>query len=77
MTGHEFFLGYWWIFPLVMIAFCVLFAGRGYGETLYGFRTRERDGADESSLDILDRRFAEGEIDEQEYERKKQVLTRY
>ena len=30
----------------------------------------------ENPLDILDRRFAEGEIDEREYVRKKDAITR-
>ena len=80
MSGHEFFFGYWWIFPLVMIVFCILFARRGCGESLCGFGAHKRDtvhgGGRESSLEILDRRFTQGEINQHEYEQKKKVLTR-
>jgi putative membrane protein len=67
MIGYEFWGGYWWIFPLVMIVLCFLFmricgwsSGLGFGE---------------SAIDILNKRYAKGEIDKKEYEEKKRELT--
>ena len=72
MTGHEFCGGYWWIFPLVMIVFCFLFM-RGCGSRrMCGFG--EYFGVDESPLEILNKRYAKGEIDQKEYEEKKRNL---
>ena len=78
MSGHEILAGYWWIFPLAMIIFCIFFGKKGCGETAYGYRPRKagatyRDPAG-SSLEILDKRFAQGEIDRIEYEEKKKDI---
>jgi putative membrane protein len=35
---------------------------------------RDRRGSDKSPLEVLQQRFARGEIDEAEYERKRKVL---
>ena len=78
MSGHEFFVNYWWIFPLIMIIFCIFFMRKGCGAMACGYPSRKAGdiyrGSGESSLEILDERFAQGDIDRIEYEEKKKVL---
>lgn len=67
----------WWIFPLVMIVIMVIFCFLMFGRR--GWRspwcdTGERGNA-ESPLDILNKRYAKGEIGREEFEEKKQDLT--
>ena len=73
MTGYEFCGGYWWIFPLVMFFFCFLFMRRGSGRRMCGWGADS--GFGESALDILNKRYANGEIDQKEYEERKNELT--
>ena len=79
MFGYEFLNGNWWIFPLMMIIFCIFFMRRGCGGMMCGFGSHSgdisRNGTGESGLEILDKRFAQGEINEDEYEEKKRKLT--
>jgi len=76
MTGYEFcgeFCGgYWWIFPLVMIVFCFFFMRGWSGRRMCGFG--EYLGPEESAREILNKRYAKGEIDQEEYEEKKRNL---
>lgn len=72
MTGYEFCFGYWWIFPLIIIFFCILFARRARGRGMYGCCTPRF--FHESPLDILNKRYAKGEIDQGEYEEKKKTI---
>ena len=68
-----FFHEYWWIFPLAMIIVCFLFM-RGGGMCGHG----SHDGGkydSESARDILDKRYATGEIDSAEYEEIKKHLS--
>jgi len=73
--------GYWWIIPLLMIgmmALCfIMMRGRG-GSMMCGPGSRGKDSHDEtvgSALDILNKRYARGEVDRQEYEEKKKSIT--
>lgn len=74
-TGDLFGFGLWWLFPLLMIVFCLvmmrgcLASGRGRG------CSRGDPDSDGAALDILQKRFARGEIDEREYEAKKKSLS--
>ena len=74
MNGHEhyWFFGYWWIFPLVMMFFCFLFL-RGW---CAGWRrwSGPFPGQGESARDILSKRYARGEIGQQEYEERRRAL---
>ena len=66
-----FFHEYWWIFPLVMIIVCFLFM-RGGG--MCGHSSHDEKDRSESARDILDKRYASGEIEKEEYEEKKKDL---
>ena len=69
---------YWWIFPIVMMILCFLFMRGRRWPMRCGFGFRDIDhqsGASNSALDILDRRYASGEINKAEYEEVKRTLT--
>lgn len=74
MHGHEFWggFGFWWIFPLVMMVFCFFFMRGWCGRWMWG--TDTDIGYGESAMDILQKRYARGEIDQKEYEEKKKIL---
>jgi uncharacterized membrane protein len=80
MFGSECFdFSLWWIFPLVMIALC-FFVMRGRGSMMCGagsYDTEKHlfDDAD-SSIDILNKKYALGEIEQSEYEEKKRTLDK-
>jgi len=69
----------WWLFPLVMIALCFFMMRGRKGSAMCGFGSRKEDThgikTSDSAKDILDKRFALGEIDKQEYEEKKQLMN--
>jgi uncharacterized membrane protein len=70
MTAFTAFLNtYWWIIPLIMMGFCFLTTRKG-GICSGMWEGHQSDG---SVLDILDRRYATGEIGRIEYEEK--ILT--
>ena len=60
----------WWIFPIIMVFFC-FFMMRGY----MGGMHVSGGGKGESALETLDKRYAGGEIDKEEYEQMKRVLN--
>ncbi len=74
--------GLWWIFPLIMIGmmFFCLFMMRGRMGSMMcrpGFRKSGNHGEDTSAspLDILNQRYVRGEVNKEEYEEKKKVIT--
>ncbi len=74
--------GLWWIFPLIMIGimFLCFFMMRGRISSMMcrpGFRGSANCDADasDSPLDILNKRYARGEVNKEEYEEKKRVVT--
>ncbi len=74
--------GLWWIFPIIMIIMMVLcfFMMKGRmgsmmcGSGMCSTGTHGGDSAD-SPLDTLKKRFARGEINKEEYEESKRVIT--
>jgi len=70
----------WWIVPIIMMVLCFLMMRGKRGSIMCGFGPRQIDnhraGRSDSAMEILDRRYASGEIDKDEYEEKKRTLTR-
>lgn len=64
MEGWGFFMGLGWLIPLLLVL--VLF---------YIFNNKKDEfSSGESALDILDKKYVNGEISEEEYKRKKEHL---
>jgi uncharacterized membrane protein len=81
MYGSEFFSSsLWWICPILMIAMCFFMMRGRRGSMMWGFGSRDEDknhiSDSDSASEILDKRYAIGEISEEEYEEKKITLSR-
>jgi putative membrane protein len=88
MGPEQFGMGGWWIFPIIMIIICFTmmffafsFSRRGGGPPLMQGgaddrrqRNISRGGNSESPLELLQRRYASGEISKAEYEEMKRDL---
>jgi len=70
---------HWWIVPVIMMVLCFLMMRGRWGSMMCGFGPRNMDGRQnrgrESALEILDRRYASGEMDTDEYEERKRTLA--
>lgn len=80
MYGSELSaFSFWWIVPVVMMILCFFMMRRRRGTMMSGFgccgRNWQQTSGAPSAKEILDRRYASGEIDQTEYETKKKVLT--
>jgi uncharacterized membrane protein len=81
MFGSEFFnSSLWWILPLVMIAFCFLMMRGRKGSMMCGLGSdhAESDSTSDSdsAINLLDKRYALGEINKEEYEEKRNAIRR-
>ncbi len=84
MWGYDAFccgFGWWWVFPAVMILmmFLCFFMMRRRGWMMCGPSPRMSDDScwgrhSETAREILDKRYARGEIEKEEYEEKKKEL---
>ena len=63
---------WWWLIPIAMMVFCFLMM-RGRRGRMTDW-SRYRPGS-ESAKEILDKRFALGEISKEEYEEKKRAIS--
>jgi putative membrane protein len=80
MFGTEHFgFSLWWIFPIVMAVFCFFMMRGMMGSMMCGSGSHKKEGhstdTSDSARDILDKQYAKGEIDKEEYEEKKKALT--
>jgi len=70
---------FWWIVPIFMIILCFLMMRGRRGSMMCGFGSSDTDSkqtrTSDSAMDILDKRYASGEINKVEYEEKKRTLT--
>lgn len=72
-------VSFWWIVPLVMMILCFLMMRKRRGSMMCGFGTRgiENYQSKDSNTakEILDKRYASGEISKDEYEEIKKTIT--
>lgn len=69
----------WWIFPLAMMALCFfMIRKRGGSMCGFGFRGEGQNhiSDSDSAAEILDKRYALGEMSKEEYQEKKIALGR-
>ena len=69
----------WWLIPIIMMLLCFFMMKRGRGFRMSCFGPRQTDSYhtnnSESAIEILDKRYALGQIEKAEYEEKKRTLT--
>ena len=75
MAGFE----WWWIFPLAMIVLCLFMMRGRMGCMMCGPSSRRRTvthaiGPSGSAEEILDKRYALGEIGKEEYETRRKDM---
>ena len=67
--GHGFGGGFMWLFWILLIVVVV------WALKATAFSNGKAERKDKSPLEILQERFARGEIDEEEFERKRKLLS--
>ncbi|HVC29756.1 MAG TPA: SHOCT domain-containing protein [Steroidobacteraceae bacterium] len=70
--------GFMWIFPLLFLIVVIVFLSRGGPGRFWrgGWHDNRRDEKRESPREILDRRYASGEISKEQYEEMRRTLER-
>ena len=81
MYASEFCgFSFWWVLPILMIALCFFMMRGRRGSMMCGFGSGNTDSQQispsDSAPDILDKRYALGEINQEEYQEKKEILKR-
>jgi len=70
---------FWWLIPIAMMGLCFFMMRGRKGSMICRFGSRNEDShkiyPSDSAMDILDKRYANDIIDEEEYEKKKIILT--
>jgi putative membrane protein len=75
MYGYGAFgsgVSWWWIIPVAMMILCFVMMRRHGGCMVGGSKSHHEAG---SAREILDKRYALGEIGKEEYEQKKRDIT--
>ncbi len=67
--GHGWGMGWWWIIGIIIIIAVIWFVARSMNQ---GAGSNQPTG--KSALDVLNERYARGEIDEKEYQERKKNL---
>jgi putative membrane protein len=70
LGGHGFFMGYGWIFQLVILLLLALIFWWLLRGQQFGYTKNSKD----TPLEIVKRRYATGEIEKKEYERLRKEL---
>ena len=70
---------FWWIIPIIVMILCFLMMRGRKGSMMCGVGPYDRDRKQkriaDSAIEILNKRYASGEIDQEEYEEKKRALV--
>ena len=77
MTGLESGgISFWWLIPIIMMVFCFFMMRGKWRSGICTIRpeNKHRITFKDSAMDILRKRYALGEIDQKEYEEKKEIL---
>ena len=79
MIGLEsWWCAFWWVIPLLLMFLCCLGMPWRKRSGICGFRWSNSDSRNvspaDSAIDILDKRYALGEIGREEYEERKRFL---
>jgi uncharacterized membrane protein len=81
MFASEFhFCTLWWIFPLLMIILCIFMMKGRMGAMMCrpGSCSKDSRSGDisASALELLNKRYAQGELNKEEYEEKRSLMAR-
>ncbi len=80
MFGSELScFSFWWIIPIIMMIMCFIMMRNRRGAMMCGFGSRD-DGnykykGSDTAEEILDKRYASGEISKDEYKEMNKALT--
>ncbi len=80
MTGWEYeSFSFWWIFPLAMFILCIFMMRGKKLRMMCGFGSAkandQSDSGSDSAMEILDKRYALGEINNEEFREMKKNLS--